>query len=85
MTYSPVEAAPNNYLQRTHCVFGWKKETGLVSWLLTLDHKRIGIMYLISTLTAFFVAGMLALGVRTELLSPEKIMVYAEAFSVSSC
>jgi cytochrome c oxidase subunit I len=43
---------------------------GFRSWALTLDHKRIGVMYLISTLTAFFVAGMLALGVRLELYSP---------------
>jgi cytochrome c oxidase subunit I len=43
---------------------------GFLSWALTLDHKRIGLMYLVSTLLAFFVAGMLALCVRLELFSP---------------
>ena len=71
----------NSYLKRTHCVLGWKKETGLLSWLLTLDHKRIGIMYLISTLSAFFVAGMIAIGVRTELWSPDRIMVDADTYN----
>ena len=60
--------AQNDYLSRTHCVLGYKKETGLLSWLLTLDHKRIGIMYLIAVLSSFGVAGFLALAFRTKLL-----------------
>ena len=44
--------------------------SGIMSWLGTLDHKRIGLMYLCSVLSAFFVAGMFALLIRTELLSP---------------
>ena len=73
--------AENNYLQRTHCVLGWKKETGIVSWLLTLDHKRIGIMYLMSTLAAFLVAGLLALAVRTELLTPEPLFMSSDTYN----
>jgi cytochrome c oxidase subunit 1 len=44
---------------------------GLMSWLVTVDHKRIGIMYLAAVLTFFLVGGLLALGVRTELLMPK--------------
>src|SRR5689334_18903996 len=43
---------------------------GARSWLLTLDHKRIGVMYLISTLSAFFLGGVFAMIVRTQLLEP---------------
>src|SRR6187401_2825546 len=43
---------------------------GFLSWALTLDHKRIGIMYLASTLFAFFLGGMFAEIVRTQLLVP---------------
>jgi len=39
---------------------------GLRSWLTTLDHKRIGVMYLICILSAFFVAGIFAILVRTS-------------------
>ena len=45
-------------------------EKGVVSWLTTVDHKRIGIMYLFSTITMFIIAGCLALTLRLELLHP---------------
>lgn len=37
------------------------------SWALTVDHKRIGIMYLVAVSFFFAVGGLLALAVRTEL------------------
>jgi cytochrome c oxidase subunit 1 len=42
---------------------------GLMSWLFTLDHKRIGVLYLISIIAAFFLGGIFALLVRTELIA----------------
>jgi cytochrome c oxidase subunit I len=44
---------------------------GVRSWLLTLDHKRIGLMYLAAVSLFFMVAGLLALLVRLELFTPE--------------
>jgi cytochrome c oxidase subunit 1 len=41
--------------------------SGLLEWLLTTDHKKIGIMYLIFTVAFFVVGGILALLVRTQL------------------
>jgi cytochrome c oxidase subunit 1 len=43
---------------------------GLGSWLVTLDHKRIGVMYLAGILTALLVGGLFALLVRIELAHP---------------
>ncbi len=43
-------------------------EKGLWSWLTTLDHKRIGIMYMISILLFFLVGGIFALLLRAELM-----------------
>jgi cytochrome c oxidase subunit 1 len=43
---------------------------GFLSWALTLDHKRIGIMYLVGVSAALFLAGIFALVLRTELLQP---------------
>ena len=37
---------------------------GIMSWLLTLDHKRIGLMYLFSGILFFFLGGLLALVMR---------------------
>jgi len=56
------QLAKSNYLNHSH---------GILSWIFTLDHKRIGLMYLGAVLTAFFVGGVLALIVRTQLLAPE--------------
>jgi len=46
-------------------------QKGLKSWLFTVDHKRLGLMYLATTLLFFFIAGMAAIAFRTELLTPE--------------
>ena len=43
---------------------------GIMSWLITLDHKRIGIMYLIAICAALGLGGLFALLLRTELLAP---------------
>jgi cytochrome c oxidase subunit I len=45
-------------------------QKGLKSWLLTIDHKRLGLMYLGATLAFFFLAGVSAIIFRTELLTP---------------
>ncbi len=44
--------------------------SGLKSWLFTLDHKRIGVMYLIGVLSAFTLGGLFAVLLRTELAMP---------------
>jgi cytochrome c oxidase subunit 1 len=46
---------------------GTHERTGLLAWLLTTDHKKIGIMYLIFTLAFLVVGGVLALLVRLQL------------------
>jgi cytochrome c oxidase subunit I len=43
---------------------------GFLSWALTLDHKRIGLMYMGAVLTFFFVGGVFAMLLRTELIKP---------------
>lgn len=46
------------------------ESSGLWSWLTSLDHKRIGIMYFISVLFFFLVGGIMALLLRYELIAP---------------
>jgi cytochrome c oxidase subunit I len=43
---------------------------GILSWLLTKDHKRIGLMYLAVVSFAFFLGGIFAAGIRLELTTP---------------
>jgi len=42
-------------------------DRGVLSWLLTLDHKRIAVMYLASVLLFFLVGGIFAMVIRLEL------------------
>lgn len=42
-------------------------------WMTTVDHKKIGVMYLFALLFMFFLGGMAALGLRIELLNPTRI------------
>src|SRR6202030_3631723 len=51
-----------NYLNETK---------GVWSWMSTVDHKRIGIMYLCAVCTAFLMGGIFALLVRLSLLTPQ--------------
>lgn len=44
-----------------------KSYPGLIEWLFTTDHKKIGIMYLGFTVFFFFIGGLLALLVRAQL------------------
>src|SRR5215213_372241 len=54
---------------------------GIKSWLTTIDHKRIGIMYLWSILFFFLIGGVLALILRLELLTPKQTLMTAEAYN----
>ena len=44
---------------------------GLWSWMTTVDHKRIGVMYLVMVMTSFLIGGLLALLIRLALLNPD--------------
>ena len=48
----------------------YKGRTALYEWLTTTDHKKIGILYTISSFVFLAVGGLLALGVRAELAQP---------------
>ncbi len=48
---------------------------GILSWLATVDHKKVGIMYLVMSMIFFFVAGLLALLIRLQLAAPQMTVV----------
>lgn len=54
---------------------------GVFSWLLTKDHKRIGILYLISVTLLFFVGGFFAFMLRLELLTPEGDLLTSDTYN----
>lgn len=55
--------------------YGWK------SWLLTKDHKRIALLYLVS-ITFFFLLGSLyAMVIRLEMLTPQGDLVQSNTYN----
>jgi cytochrome c oxidase subunit 1 len=54
---------------------------GVRSWLLTVDHKRIALLYLMSVTTMFVLGGLFAVGIRLELLTPHGDFVQADTYN----
>src|SRR5215472_13224104 len=57
------------------------QEYGVRSWLLTTDHKRIALLYLVSITFFFFIGGLFALLIRLELLTPAGDLVQADTYN----
>jgi cytochrome c oxidase subunit 1 len=55
--------------------------SGLWSWLTTVDHKRIGVMYFLTSFFFFFIGGLEALLIRIQLMRPENAFISAETYS----
>jgi cytochrome c oxidase subunit 1 len=68
----PVAVPSQDYLSVAHSIR---------SWLLTTDHKRIGILYLISITSFFLVGGIFAVLIRLHLLTPAGDLVQAETYN----
>ncbi|MBF0516610.1 MAG: cbb3-type cytochrome c oxidase subunit I [Nitrospirae bacterium] len=61
-----------------------KEPTGFKSWLLTTDHKRIGIMYLVTAMVFFVVGLLLAFIMRTEQLDiTKKVIIDADLYNTA--
>jgi len=54
---------------------------GFKSWLLTRDHKRIAMLYLLSITFFFFIGGIFALLIRLELLTPAGDLVQSDTYN----
>jgi cytochrome c oxidase subunit 1 len=67
-----LKIPPRHYLNEGH---------SLRSWLLTKDHKRIAIMYLLTISIMFFIGGLFAVGVRLELATPQGDFVTADTYN----
>jgi cytochrome c oxidase subunit I len=64
----------------------WEGRPGILGWLTTTDHKKIGLLYFWTTLVLFGAGGVEALVMRTQLIAPNQHVVspstYDELFSL---
>ncbi|MFN7963713.1 MAG: cytochrome c oxidase subunit I [Thermoanaerobaculia bacterium] len=54
---------------------------GIASWLLTKDHKRIAIMYLLGVTFFFLLGGIMAMLIRLELLTPQGDLLEPDTYN----
>jgi cytochrome c oxidase subunit 1 len=69
---TPPEPARETYLNVAH---------GVASWLLTKDHKRIAILYLVTLTFTFFLGGLAISIARLNLMTPEGALVRADTYN----
>ena len=59
----------------------WEEPPGIVGWLTTVDHKRIGLMFFFTSLAFFAAGGVEALLIRTQLIGPNGGLLSPDAFN----
>src|SRR5437879_13572284 len=57
--------------------------TGILEWITTTDHKKIGVLYLVTTFLFFLAGGLLALGIRTQLARPDTGFLTAQQYNAA--
>ena len=57
------------------------KSKGILGWLTTVDHKKIAIMYLVTTFFFFLVGGVMALLIRIQLAEPQNSFLTPEQYN----
>jgi len=67
------------YVERLDRV--WAERGGILGWITTTDHKRIGIMYFFTALILFGAGGVEALVIRTQLIGPNGHVVSPQVFN----
>ena len=58
-----------------------KTYSGWASWLTTVDHKKIGIMYIVSAFVFFIIGGIEALLIRTQLVVPDNNFLTPDVYN----
>jgi cytochrome c oxidase subunit 1 len=57
------------------------KHSGLLGWILSVDHKRIGILYLISMMIFFAIGATFGVLMRLELIAPGRTIIDAQTYN----
>ncbi|MDP9205183.1 MAG: cbb3-type cytochrome c oxidase subunit I, partial [Gemmatimonadota bacterium] len=64
-----------------HAEPAYAGQTGVWSWLTTVDHKRIGLLYFYTALAFFLIGGLEAELLRIQLQGPNRHFVSAELYN----
>src|SRR3954454_24923026 len=59
----------------------WGRRPGFYGWLITSNHKDIGLRFIITAFVFFLLAGLLALAMRTQLAVPENTLLGPDLYN----
>src|SRR3982751_5417447 len=79
-----VEPAPEDALSTATALDvdePWEDPPGGPGFFTTVDHKRIGIRYIVTSFVFFFIAGLMALVMRSQLSQPESTILTPETYN----
>jgi cytochrome c oxidase subunit I+III len=79
MTVEAYPALARRRIERLELI--WEERPGLLGWLTTVDHKRIGLLYFFTSLVFFGAGGIEALLIRTQLAGPNSTVLSPEAYN----
>jgi cytochrome c oxidase subunit 1 len=77
----PPPAPPAEEVERPLLLRRPKSTTGVWSWFTTIDHKKIGILYIMTALVFFLVGGIEALLIRLQLAQPNGTVLTASQYN----
>ncbi|MDQ3805084.1 MAG: cytochrome c oxidase subunit I [Acidobacteriota bacterium] len=80
-TEATTETGRQEWRSRFPAVNYLNADYGIKSWLLTLDHKRICLLYLISISFFFAIGGAYAMAIRLELLTPQGDLMQSHTYN----
>ena len=58
-----------------------REDPGWTSWITTVDHKKLGIMYLVTSFIFFILGGVEAMLMRTQLALPDNTLLTPEKYN----
>ena len=77
---TPSIGAPSEAL-RARLEKIWETKPGLIGWLGTVDHKEIGIRYMVTAFALLAIGGLEALVMRLQLAGPDRTLLTPEQYN----
>ncbi len=82
VTVDPADARSGALVEHEASIErAWRERPGMLGFFTTVDHKRLGIRYIVTSFFFFFLAGALALVMRAQLARPNQTVVGPEAYN----
>src|SRR5215213_7653850 len=80
-TAAAVEAEKREQREREELAATWARRPGVIGWLMSTNHKDIGLRFIVTATAFFALAGFLALLMRLQLIKPENGLLNPDMYN----